>query len=734
MADQIHTLNQEIHEDKVLGKYVGGGISGRGRGTDICFILKQPQYWEVKNNQGYTGEAGQFLLKHMGRKGFKPSQLYCTYMLKVYSRNRKVSKSAYDTCIDYLERELELVKPKLIVALGADVMRLFGIKGSINECAGRVYETEMGNVLVMRDPNGFNVPGKGKEVPQFVTQMDAIRTFLEGEVIPPPHSDEVIDLGSHYGIDVEVEDYESDDTAYLYSIGWSDGRVRMANKVSGELFTPTGIPVMHNAKYDIKWLESGGMKIDQFEDTMLQAALLGHKPLALKDLMAIHLGGEPDKFHKVVGSGKRRKQYDAIPEFLDYNSKDAWGTLALHNQYHPQLVSRGLEPIYEKEKKVLRVLLEMEQRGMPLDHDQLKDWRVEVIKEMGASEKALAAQGLSPSDQDTLRELFWKGKPNVRMTKKRNKLSLSKVDLLECAVEGDEWIHNYINWSEKRKFLNTYIDNWLGRTKLHPTFNQCGTQTWRFSCSNPNLQNVTKRGGSKLPYMFKAPDGYTFVSADASQGELREMGNQAYHYVGDSSIADSYANGVDMHSMSETIPAVIRVAEIKGQPVRTVAKSFNFKLLYGGTGPGMAQEYSISTEEGQAMIDGFYQKFPAIRDVHDEYIHQALTDGYVTTLAGRPLYVPQVVKDEGQFYERGTRQAKNFPIQGGLMEVIKDAMLKFQEYLVMQVHDELLWLVPDTQLESFVKWLEEELNSNPYDCIPYVWDIHTGKNWGEAKN
>tara|TARA_R110000765_G_scaffold77455_3_gene152190 strand:- start:5778 stop:7997 length:2220 start_codon:yes stop_codon:yes gene_type:complete len=738
MAEQIHTLNVEVREDKVLARFPYGGIAGRGRGTDVFFIGKAPSYWAARKGIAFSDEVGEFVLQHMKRKGFTNDQLYVTYMIKIQAdKRRKPTRKVLDLSLAYLEQELQIVKPKLIVALGTDVYRTFGVKGSINQTKGRIHATEYGPLLVLNDPAMFNVPGKGTEVPPFVTGMDAIKTFLDGWTEPPAHNEGDVRTEGHFGIDVEVEDYEDPTNAYLYSVGEADMTNRYAYTVKGGVrekhSTTTGTPVMHNAYYDIPWLEKGGMTIDKHECTLLQAAMLGHKPLALKDLMAIHIGGAPDKFAKVVGTGKNRKQYAEVPGFLDYNSKDAWGALYLHHQYHPQIVSKGLEDLYEKEKRIQRILVDMTRDGMPLSQEQVKSWRLDQLKRMGRAEKRLKAAGIDLSDQDAMRQRFWKGKPKVVLTAKAKKPSLSKLDLQENRRDGDDWIDDLIDWKEAQKFISTNLDNWLGKDSLHPQFNQAGTQTWRFSCSNPNLQNVTKRGGSRLPYMFEAPEGFTFVSADASQGELREMGNQTFRYTGDRAIAKSYAAGIDMHSMSETIPAIIRVAEIKGQPVRTVAKSFNFKILYGGTGPGMAKEYSIPKDEGQAMIDGFYTKFPAIREVHEEYAHQALTNGFVKTLVGRPLYIPQMVMAEGQFYDRAERQAKNFPIQGGLMEVIKDAMIKFPTYLRMQVHDELLWLVPDNEVKEFVVDLEENLDSDPYAMIPYVWDIHTGKNWGEAK-
>lgn len=740
MAEQIHTLNQEIRDDKVFSSRPYGGISGRGKGK-IVFVMKQPSYHEAKSGIAFSDESGQFMIQHMKRKGWQQDDLYCTYALKVFAQtSRRPTKQMVDDSLFYLQEELELIKPKLIVPLGAEVMRIFGVKGSINKNMGQVFPGEYGPVMPLADPFSFNKAGKGREVPKFVTGLDRIRTYLEGETPAPEHDGGAVDVSGHYGIDVEVEDFEDDSKAWLYSVGYADDKYRMATAVLEQpLVVPLGgIPVMHNAKYDIKWLEQGGMQIDKFEDTMLQAHLLGHSPLALKSLMAIHLGGEPDTFRDVVGTGKKRKRYDDIPEFLDYNSKDAWGTMALFRKYSADIEARGLDTIYKKEKKVLRVLLEMEKRGMPLSQPDLKEWRKVQVKRKGKAEVKLAALDLSPSDLDALRQKFWRGKRNVVLTKgdshgKNKKMSLSKIDLLERAEEGDEWIHDLIEWKEAEKFINTYLDNWMGQERLHPNFKQTGTQTWRFSCTNPNLQNVTKRGGSRLPYMFAAPEGYTFVSADASQGELREMGNITYKITGDNAIRDSYAKGIDMHSLSEQIEAVQRVAELKGQPVRTVAKSFNFKILFGGTGYGMAEEYDIPKPMGEEMIEGFYRKFPAIRDVHSQWAVDALRDGYVKTLADRPLYIPQMVASEGQFFNRAERQAKNFPVQGGLMEVIKDAMLKFPDMLVMQVHDELLWLVPNNLLKDFLVELEEGLNSDPYDCIPYLWDIHTGSNWGEAK-
>ncbi|KKK65316.1 hypothetical protein LCGC14_2975390, partial [marine sediment metagenome] len=129
MANQVHTLNAEIRDDKLLRTYPYGGIAGRGRGTDVMFIAKQPTYWEARKGFAFAGETGQFVLQHMKRKGFKVNQIYVTYMIKLFARSRKPSRKVLDLSLEYLEKELELVKPRLIVALGMDVMRAFDVKG-----------------------------------------------------------------------------------------------------------------------------------------------------------------------------------------------------------------------------------------------------------------------------------------------------------------------------------------------------------------------------------------------------------------------------------------------------------------------------------------------------------------------------------------------------------------------------------------------------------------------------
>jgi len=253
MADQIHTLNQEIRDDKVFSSRPYGGISGRGKGK-IVFVMKQPSYHEAKSGIAFSDESGQFMIQHMKRKGWQQDDLYCTYALKVFAQtSRRPTKQMVDDSLFYLQEELELIKPKLIVPLGAEVMRIFGVKGSINKNMGQVFPGEYGPVMPLADPFSFNKAGKGREVPKFVTGLDRIRTYLDGEtpVLDPMNDDVPLQFEGHYGIDVEVEDFEDDSKAWLYSVGVSTETDRAAwlPTESNPLNYSSGIPVMHNARY-----------------------------------------------------------------------------------------------------------------------------------------------------------------------------------------------------------------------------------------------------------------------------------------------------------------------------------------------------------------------------------------------------------------------------------------------------------------------------------------------------
>ena len=745
LAKQLHTLASQIERSTLRGK-PGTPLPGVGSAAArIMLVMKHPDRTEMQQKVPFSGDTAWFIDAHLKRAGIETRDIYWTYLCKVFPGMTKEKKYMRPSLPmvrksqEFLDQELALLQPELIIPIGADTMRAFGVKGSVNQNSGKIFDVNGQSVMPLVDPNFYYNKTESKNARNLVTSLEAIKVFLNGGTDAPTHTTTADFTGrdnEDYGADVEVEDFDTP-KPYLYSVGLATADKRVAFKVArgtggNPVLPEQGTPVFHNAKYDVKWIERyTGLRVDDWHDTILQAHLLGKGPLNLKDLAATHLGGSPDKFKNMVGTGKNRKQYDDVPGFLDYNSFDAWAAKALHDKWFPQIQKNGWEEVYNFEKQVTRTLIGMENRGLPIDQDNLKLWRRQLLGRMAQAEENLANLGLSPDDVDPIAEKFWKGKPNVKLTEKARKLSTSTNDMREAAAPGDEWVEEFIAWKQNSKFISTYLDNWAGTDTLHPSFNQTGTLTWRFSCSNPNLQNVTKKNDSALPFLIAAPPGYTFVSCDATQGEYRVMANLAYEMAGDRSLIDQLEK-MDMHSATAELEAVQRTAVMLDQPVRTVAKNFNFGVLYGITAFGLSKMFGIPKAAAQAIIDDFYRKYPGIKDVQDEWIYQAQSRGYLTTFTGRPLHVPLAVCDEGPFYYRAEKQIKDFGVQGGLMEIIKAAMVRTEQYLVNQVHDEVLYLVPDNELEDYVPWIQETLLDTRHE-LPYTYDLHLGKTWGECK-
>ncbi len=530
------------------------------------------------------------------------------------------------------------------------------------------------------------------------------------------------------GLDIEVQDEPE-----VWCLGVADNTKRMAMRDWSQFPLQAFTPVGHNMKYDVAHLNAAGANITEWHDTIIQAHLLGYKPLNLPTLSGIFNGEQLDKsFVK----NRKKVTFDQIPEeTLEGCSKDAWASFALHQQWYPKLKARNLLGIYEKEKRVTQVLMDMEKRGLPLDQDRVKTSMRKLIQLMGKAEKTLAHHGIAePNDQELVGQKFWRRKGKV-ITTKTGKLSTKGEHLKKFRTDDEvEWTDAFLEWQTLSKLKSTYMSKYLGIDTVHGSFNQTGTISWRFSSSEPNLQNVPKNKTVPLYQLFLAPEGWTFVSADYSQLELRHLGNIS----NDENMIAAYLAGSDLHENAlRNTPMLVEMAK-SGDPymldlARRWAKIRNFGIAFGITKVGLAPKMEVTEEKADEFIEDWYQMYPAVRPWQQASVRYAEEHGYVLTGDDRPLYVPGIMMERGRLRGHAEKQCLNLPVQGGAAEIVKDAMLRCNQYLVCQVHDELLYLVPIAEAEEFKSHLYEVLADYRYR-IPYTVDVKMGSTWGDIKN
>ncbi len=558
------------------------------------------------------------------------------------------------------------------------------------------------------------------------------------------------------GIDTEAQDDKT------WCVGWGNKNIRSATTDITQGLTHAmmvgDVPVFQNGGFDIPMLEEAtDFRFKQWEDTILGAHMLGYRPLNLAAMSAAFNGVPLDK---TFVKERKKIRYEERPDMvLEGCSLDAWAAYSLWQKIQIELDAHPRwRELYEKEKQFSRVLMDVKKRGLPLSQEKLKQAKTTILRRMGSLEIDLMAVGIDePGDREFVGQKFWRNKKRLLYTN-NGKLSTKGEDLLEHALPEDRgWVESFIEWHKMAKFLSTYIGNWIGQDFLHPSLNQTGTITWRLSCSDPNLQNVTKSKVVPLFQLFVAPEGFTFISADYSQVELRRLAVSAQ----DQTMLDVYRAGGDLHQ--ETVDGLIASGALPHAPrdhaeedaFRRFAKTLNFGIPYGMGGKTYAKRTGLKTiikhdkwgnpmsrdrwyegpdeAAGNRHIAGWYARFDAVRPWQEKQIAFAEEHGYVETLEGRPLWVPSIYANRGYLYSHAQKQCGNFPIQGGGHEVTKDAMIRNPEYLVMQVHDEVLYLVPNAQADDYYEHLNEDLVDYRHE-IPYTIDIKRGNTWGDIKN
>jgi DNA polymerase-1 len=506
--------------------------------------------------------------------------------------------------------------------------------------------------------------------------------------------------------------------------------------------------VAYDGKHVMAVLAGCGVKLENLNfDPMLAAYLLGEKNLGLKALAFNKLGIEMTTPAELTGTGKKQSSLALLEanRVADLACASVDGVWSLKEHLETELRQQGLWQLFtEVEMALVPVLVAMEDKGILLDTGLLREMSLEMGKELLRLEKeiygSVGHQFNINSPQQLGRVLFEDLRlPQSRRTKTGYSTEASVMEALRGVHPVIELILQYRQLS---KLKSTYVDALPAlinhRTKrVHTTFNQTGTTTGRLSSSDPNLQNIPIRTemGNKIRKAIIAPPGAYLLSADYSQIDLRVLA----HLSQDPSLITSFAQDEDIHASTASKLLGIPEKEVTSE-MRRNAKTVNFGVIYGMSDYGLEQATKLSREEAAQFIALYFEKYPKVKEYLEATKEQARRLGYVQTVLGRRRFLPEINSANRMVREAAERMAINAPVQGSSADIIKIAMINLyremekrnlKSKMLLQIHDELLFEVPEAEVEE-MKSLVGELMPRAFQLrVPVKIDTKLGKNWAE---
>ncbi|MBE9568425.1 MAG: DNA polymerase I, partial [Proteobacteria bacterium] len=507
-----------------------------------------------------------------------------------------------------------------------------------------------------------------------------------------------------------------------------------------------------NLKYDAHVLANHNISLNGIaEDSMLESYVLDSTQRHGMDDLALRLLGiNTVHFVDIAGKGAKQLTFNEIDleQAGPYAAEDADITLQIHQKLKAELEKEpALNSVYRDiELPLLKVLLKIERNGVKIDvamlevqSQQLAERMKEV--EQQAYEEAGETFNLASPKQLSL-ILFEKLEiPSSKKTK-TGQYSTAE-DVLQELAEDYSLPKLILEHRSLSKLKSTYTDKLPLQVnektgRVHTSYNQTVAATGRLSSTDPNLQNIPIRSeeGRRIRQAFVAPKGYKMLAADYSQVELRIMA----HLSGDENLLKAFADGVDVHRATAAEVFAVKLDEVEPEQ-RRAAKAINFGLIYGMSAFGLAKQLNIGRYEAQEYIDVYFARYPGVKAYMDETREQAHDRGYVETVFGRRLYLPEINARNGQRRQYAERTAINAPMQGTAADIIKRAMISVDAALsrsnidakvVMQVHDELVVEVLEKDVEALADLLRIEMEQAATLKVPLIVDIGIGDNWDEA--
>jgi DNA polymerase-1 len=519
---------------------------------------------------------------------------------------------------------------------------------------------------------------------------------------------------------------------------------------------PGVLKIGQNLKYDWQIFARRGIDIHPYDDTMLMSYVLdaGRGNHGMDDLAERWLGHQTIHFEHVAGSGKSRVTFDcvSIEKASEYAAEDADVTLRLWKALKARLPAEHVTTVYETlERPLVTVLARMEGRGIAIDRQVLSRLSGEFAQKQAGLEDEiakLAGQPLNPGSPKQLGDVLFgsMGLPGGTKTKTGQWATGAKV-LEDLAEQGHELPQKILDWRQVSKLRSTYTDALPGFVnaethRVHTSYALAATTTGRLSSSEPNLQNIPVRTeeGRKIRRAFIAAPGTKLVSADYSQIELRLLAEIADIPT----LRKAFRDGLDIHAMTASEMFGVPVKDMPGE-VRRRAKAINFGIIYGISAFGLANQLGIAREEAGAYIKKYFERFPGIRDYMEETKTFAKKNGYVLTLFGRKCHYPDITAANASLRAFNERAAINARLQGTAADIIRRAMIRVEPALVkaklnakmlLQVHDELIFEVPEGEVEKTLPVVKRVMEDAPMPAIslavPLSVEARAAHNWDEA--
>ncbi|MFD1710691.1 DNA polymerase I [Ottowia sp. GY511] len=504
-------------------------------------------------------------------------------------------------------------------------------------------------------------------------------------------------------------------------------------------------------KYDRHVFANHGIQVAGYaHDTMLQSYVLEvHRPHGLASLAQRHLGRAGINYEDLCGKGAHQIPFAQVPvdKAAHYACEDADQTLDVHLALWPQLEKEErLRAIYELEIATSEVLFTMERTGVRIDADQLRQQSHDLGQRILALEKEahdLAGQPFNLGSPKQIGEIFFVklGLPVVKKT--ATGAPSTDEEVLEKLAEDYPLPARILEHRGLSKLKGTYTDKLpqmvdVATSRVHTHYAQAVAVTGRLSSNDPNLQNIPVRTaeGRRIREAFVAAPGHVIVSADYSQIELRIMA----HLSGDEALLKAFTEGLDVHRATAAEVFGVTTEQVSSEQ-RRYAKVINFGLIYGMSSFGLARNLGIDNTAAKNYIDRYFERYPGVRRYMDDTVAFARANGYVETVFGRRLYLPEINGGNGPRKKAAERQAINAPMQGTAADLIKKSMVVVQDALqkekratrmVMQVHDELVFEVPEAELD----WVRSEaphLMAGVADLkVPLLAEVGVGPNWEQA--
>ncbi|MBM3530919.1 MAG: DNA polymerase I [Alphaproteobacteria bacterium] len=519
---------------------------------------------------------------------------------------------------------------------------------------------------------------------------------------------------------------------------------------------PGVLKIAQNLKYDWQIFALRGIEVAPYDDTMLISYVLdaGRGGHGMDDLSEKWLGHRTIHFEDVAGSGKARVTFDCVPidKASEYAAEDADVTLRLWKALKARLAAEHVAAVYETlERPLVPVLARMERRGISIDRQVLSRLSGEFAQKAAGLEheiQELAGEPINPGSPKQLGDILF-GKmslPGGTKTK-TGQWSTGARALEELAEQGHELPQKILDWRQVSKLRSTYTDalpNYLNpQTKrVHTSYALAATTTGRLSSSEPNLQNIPVRTeeGRKIRRAFVAEPGTKLVSADYSQIELRLLAEIADI----AALKKAFRDGLDIHAMTASEMFGVPIKDMPGE-VRRRAKAINFGIIYGISAFGLAAQLGIGREEAGAYIKKYFERFPGIRDYMEETKAACKKNGYVTTLFGRKCHYPDIAAPNPSLRAFNERAAINARLQGSAADIIRRAMVRIEPALtkaklgaqmLLQVHDELIFEVPDGEVAKTLPVVKKIMEEAPMPAValsvPLSVDARAAGNWDEA--